>query len=134
MKSTSTSTDNPADTNIDPTNSEHYGVAVPGTGFAANGEILLAIGTVGIALFVKPSSGNVTARIQGYHSLAYVILTLALHSVLSMLSGIFGPFMQLYYPAFFAGFAYLLWRAWHGRPTTFPILAEIARKQAGVSA
>lgn len=106
--------------------------AASAAGFAANRENLLAIATCGITELAKKSSEGATARLHGYHSMIYVVAAFAGHAVLSMLGGVFGPFIPLYDLACFAGFAFLLWKAWQGHPTTFPILSEIARKQAGV--
>jgi hypothetical protein len=110
---------------------DHNSESAPAAGFAANRDNLLAIATFGITGLAKKSSEGATARLHGYHSLIYVVAAFAGHAVLSMLGGVFGPFIPLYDLACIAGFAFLLWMAWQGRPTTFPILSSIARKQAG---
>jgi hypothetical protein len=109
------------------------GNTLPGKtpGFESNRDMLVAILTFGLIALTKPT-GNANLRLHAYHSLFYAVVSLAGHGLLSMLYGVFGPFIPLYDLVCVGGFAFLILRAWQGRPTTFPILTEIARKQAGI--
>lgn len=100
-------------------------------GFEPNREILLVILTFGLAALTKPSA-EANLRFHAYHSLFYAVAALAGQGLLSIFYGVFGPFMPLYESLCVGGFAFLILRAWQGRPTTFPILTAMASKQAGI--
>jgi uncharacterized membrane protein len=89
----------------------------------------LAIGTFGAL-----GSGTPAARVHGYHSLAFLILSLAVYGLLSLCRSMFEPVLPILPLAWMAGYAFLLWNAYNGHPRMFPVVRSIAERMAGMRA
>lgn len=77
-------------------------------------------------------AGAPASRAHGYHSLAFLVLSLALYGLLSLCRGVFEPVLPILPLAWLCGFVFLLWSAYQGHPRMFPLVRTIAERMACV--